>query len=95
MAVVRPESTPDSRFAAIEVVAAEGLPIERSCEPLGVSVSGYSWLRQPPSARSVRHAWLTEIITEVHATSPTDLRIERSWRRADPWPGHCCVSSYD
>jgi len=51
-------------------MAAEGLPIEKSCDLLGVSVSGfYSWLTRPPSARSIRHAWLTDIIRQVHAES--------------------------
>lgn len=51
-------------------MAAEGLPIDKSCDLLGVSVSGfYSWLTRPPSARSIRHAWLTDIIRQVHAES--------------------------
>ena len=44
---------PKRRFAAIKVMAAEGLPIEKTCALLGVSVSGYySWLRRAPSQRS-------------------------------------------
>ncbi len=51
-------------------MAAEGLPVERACALLGVSVSGYyGWVRRPPSARSIRHAWLSGIIGEVHAGS--------------------------
>lgn len=51
-------------------MAAEGLPIEVACRLLGVSVSGYySWLHRAPSARSIRHAWLTGIIGEIHADS--------------------------
>ncbi|MYH96619.1 MAG: IS3 family transposase [Acidimicrobiia bacterium] len=51
-------------------MAAEGLPIERACPLLGVSVSGYyCWLRRPPSARSVRHAWLSEVVGQIHADS--------------------------
>lgn len=51
-------------------MAAEGLPVEKACLVLGVSVSGYySWLRWPPSPRSVRHAWLTDVISRVHADS--------------------------
>jgi len=51
-------------------MAAEGFPIERLCALLGVSVSGYyGWLTRPPSARSIRHAWLTEQIRQVHAES--------------------------
>ena len=51
-------------------MAAEGLPVERACAVLGVSVSGYyGWLRRPPSARSIRHAWLSGVISEIHAGS--------------------------
>ena len=51
-------------------MAAEGLPIEKTCALLGVSVSGYyGWLRRAPSQRSIRHAWLTDLIGQVHADS--------------------------
>lgn len=51
-------------------MAAEGLPIEKTRALLGVSVSGYySWLRRAPSQRSIRHAWLTDLIRQVHADS--------------------------
>jgi putative transposase len=37
---------------------------------LEVSESGfYEWRNRPPSERSLRHAWLTELITEVHVAS--------------------------
>ena len=37
---------PKRTYAAIKVIAAEGLPIEVACRVLGVSVSGYyEWLR--------------------------------------------------
>lgn len=37
---------------------------------MGVSESGYyAWRTRPPSARSVRHAWLTDVIRQVHAAS--------------------------
>jgi len=52
------------------VIAAEGLPVEVACRVLGVSVSGYyEWLNRTPSARALRHAWLTEEIKRVHAES--------------------------
>lgn len=51
-------------------MADEGLPVEVACRVLGVSCSGfYAWRLRPPSARAVRHAWLTDVIREVHATS--------------------------
>jgi putative transposase len=35
-----------------------------------VSESGYyAWRSRPPSARAIRHAWLTEVIRQVHAAS--------------------------
>ncbi|QUQ64448.1 hypothetical protein JJ691_21680 [Kutzneria sp. CA-103260] len=51
-------------------MAAEGIPVEVACRVVDVSVSGYyAWLPRPPPARSIRHAWLTELITEVHQAS--------------------------
>jgi transposase InsO family protein len=51
-------------------MAGEGLPIEVACRVLDVSCSGfYAWRFRPPSARAVRHAWLTDVIREVHAGS--------------------------
>ncbi len=44
-------------------MAAEGLPIEVTCQVPGVSVSGYyEWLNHPLSARALRHIWLMERI---------------------------------
>lgn len=51
-------------------MAAEGLPVELSCRVLDVSVSGYfGWRSRPPSPRAIRHAWLTDVIAAVHASS--------------------------
>jgi transposase InsO family protein len=51
-------------------MADEGLPVEVACRVLAVSCSGfYAWRFRPPSARAVRHAWLTDVIREVHAAS--------------------------
>jgi transposase InsO family protein len=48
----------------------EGFPIEVVCRIVGVSVSGfYMWRKRKPSARSVRHAMLAEVIREVHDAS--------------------------
>jgi putative transposase len=48
-------------------MAAEGIPVQVACRVLDVSVSGYyDWLSRPPSARAIRHAWLTDLIVEVH-----------------------------
>lgn len=51
-------------------MAAEKIPIEVACRVLDVSASGYyEWLSRPPSARAIRHAWLTDLITDVHQKS--------------------------
>jgi putative transposase len=37
---------------------------------LEVSQSGYyAWRNRPPSARAIRHAWLTDAIHHIHAAS--------------------------
>jgi len=54
----------------IAVIAAEGLPVQLATRALGVSASGYDeWRGRAPSARAVRHAWLTEQIQAVHLAS--------------------------
>jgi putative transposase len=48
-------------------MATEGLSVQVACRVLGVSESGYdAWRKRPPSARAIRHAWLTDRIVEVH-----------------------------
>jgi putative transposase len=48
-------------------MAAEAIPVQVACRVLDVSVSGdYDWRSRPPSARAIRHAWLTDRIVEVH-----------------------------
>jgi putative transposase len=51
-------------------MAAEHIPVEVACRVLDVSTSGYyAWRARPPSQRSIRHAWLTDLIVEVHQRS--------------------------
>ncbi|WP_083745096.1 IS3 family transposase [Rhodococcus sp. D-1] len=51
-------------------MAAEGLPVQASCRLLKVSEAGYyEWRNRPPSLRALRHTWLLEQITAVHAAS--------------------------
>jgi putative transposase len=51
-------------------MTAEGLPARLACRVLGVSESGFhAWRSRAPSPRAVRHAWLTDLIVEVHAES--------------------------
>jgi hypothetical protein len=61
---------PKRRYAAITVIASEGLPVQVATRVLRVSESGYyEWRGRAPSARAVRHAWLTEQIQSVHLAS--------------------------
>ena len=54
----------------IAQIADERLPVEVACRVLGASVSGdYGWRHRAPSARAIRHAWLTDVITEIHEAS--------------------------
>ncbi len=51
-------------------MAAEGRPVEVACRVLGVSTAGfYAWRSRAPSARAIRHAWLTDVIGQIHAAS--------------------------
>ena len=65
-------------------MAAEHIPVEVACRVLDVSSSGcYAWLSRPPSARALRHAWLTDLIVEVHRRSPSPdgaLRVRAELR---------------
>ncbi len=52
------------------MIVAEGLPAQTACRVLGVSESGYYARRgRPPSARTIRHIWLTDLIRQIHTTS--------------------------
>ncbi len=51
-------------------MVAESLPAQLACRVLDVSESGfYAWRSRPPSERSIRHAWLTDLIRQIHAAS--------------------------
>jgi transposase InsO family protein len=59
-------------------MVAEGLPAQLACRVLDVSESGYyAWRSRPPSSRAIRHAWLTDLIRQVH----TDFRGVYGYRR--------------
>ncbi|HUJ65321.1 MAG TPA: IS3 family transposase [Acidimicrobiales bacterium] len=61
---------PKVRFDIVAQLAAEGVSVKRCCLMLGISTSGYYESRQrAPSARSIRHAWLTDVIATVHLAS--------------------------
>jgi len=45
--------------------------VQLACRVLAVSESGYyAWRKRPPSARALRHVWLTGLIRQIH----TDFR---------------------
>ena len=51
-------------------MAAEGLPVQVACKVLGVAESGfYEHRSRAPSERSIRHAMLTDLITQIHTES--------------------------
>src|SRR6266508_4630823 len=61
---------PKGRFATIAQMAEEGYPIQVACRVLEVSESGfYAFRSRSPSPRAIRHAWLTDVITQVHLES--------------------------
>ena len=67
---------PKDGFRLVAELAAEGVRVRNACYALGVSPSRFcDWQARPPSSRSIRHAWLTDVITAVHAeTGGTDGR---------------------
>ena len=59
---------PIDRFRLVAELAAVGVRVRKAFYWFGVSPSGfYDWQARPPSSRSIRHAWLTDVITAVHA----------------------------
>jgi hypothetical protein len=51
-------------------MAAEGLSVQVACRIVGVSESGYyAQRKRAPSARALRHAWLTDRIRQVRRGS--------------------------
>ena len=51
-------------------MASEKLPIEAPCRVLDIPVSGfYAQRHRSPSARAIRHAWLTDLILQIHRDS--------------------------
>lgn len=66
----KPVVPPKDRFALIADLADQGCSIERASRVLEVSAAGcFAWRQRPPSERAIRHAWLTDVIQEVHADS--------------------------
>jgi transposase InsO family protein len=56
------------------------MPIQTAARVLEVSESGfYEWRKRPPSARSIRHVWLTDLIRSVHTASRGTYGANRVW----------------
>jgi transposase-like protein len=54
---------PKDRYRLVAELRADGVRVRQACYFLGVSRSGfYDWEARAPSARSIRHAWLTDLI---------------------------------
>jgi putative transposase len=61
---------PKERFRLVAELHDEGVRVRQACYALGVSPSGYYEQKtRAPSARSIRHAWLTDLIGQVHDAS--------------------------
>jgi transposase InsO family protein/transposase-like protein len=61
---------PKDRYRLAAELSGDGVRVRQACYALGVSTSGYyDWKARPPSARSIRHAWLTDLIGQVHEAS--------------------------
>jgi putative transposase len=52
------------------MMAAENLPVQLAVRVLEVSEPGYyQWKNRSPSARAIRHEWLTDLIRHIHVAS--------------------------
>ena len=60
------------------MIAAGDLPVQVACRVLGVSESGfYEQRNRLPSERAIRHAMLTDLITQIHTESNGTYGIQR------------------
>jgi len=60
------------------MIVRHGLPAQLACRVVAVSESGYYARRsRSPSARAIRHAWITDVIQQVHTTSRETYGIRR------------------
>jgi putative transposase len=78
-------------------MAAEHLPVEVACRVLDVWTSGdHAFSSRPPSPRTIRHAWLTDPIVQVHQRARGTygaLRAQAELRLGQPiMVGHTAVA---
>jgi putative transposase len=77
---------PKARFRLVDELHADGVRVRRACLAMGVSTSGYyEWKSRSPSIRSIRHAWLTDLIGQIHEASYGTygrLRVQAELQRA-------------
>lgn len=71
---------PKERFRLVAELSGDGVRVRQACYALGVSTSGfYEWKTRAPSARSIRHAWVTDLIGQVHGASYGTYGQPGSW----------------
>jgi hypothetical protein len=52
------------------MIATDGHEVKLACRVLEVTRAGYyAFATRGPSPRAIRHAWLTDLITQIHAAS--------------------------
>ena len=69
---------PKDRCPVVEILAEEGHGTKRVCRILSVPFSTFFYWRNPPvSGRSVRRAWLTDVICQIHSASRQTYGLRR------------------
>ncbi|MFS0792874.1 transposase [Microbacterium sp. 1P10AE] len=70
VAAVEQVVLPKDRFRLVDELHPDGVRIRKACCALGVSTSEYyDWRSRAPATRSIRHAWLTNLIGQIHEAS--------------------------
>ena len=85
---------PKDRFRLVAELVDDGVRVRRACWMLWVSTAGYyEWRHRAPSARAIRHAWLTDQIAAVHDASRQVYGARRV--HAELVHGHGIVVGYN